>query len=78
MKVEEQLEKLAFELKLKDQEDWPCGFVDYVRSIVKLEGWTLRRTTHGLHVTLPPKALPVFQGWLELRGLSPAEESRFA
>jgi len=77
MKVKEP-EKLAFELKLKDQEDWPYGFVEYVRSIVKLEGWAYRKTPHGLLVTLPPKALPCFQGWLELRGLSPAEEQRFA
>jgi hypothetical protein len=77
MKLKES-EQLAFELKLKDQEDWPCGFVEYVRSVVKVEKWTFRETAHGLHVTLPPAALPCFQGWLELRGLTSAEEQRFA
>jgi hypothetical protein len=77
MKVKEP-EQIAFELKLKDQADWPSGFVEYIRAIVKLEKWAFRETASGLHVTLPPKALPCFQGWLELRGLTPAEEELFA
>jgi hypothetical protein len=70
-------EQIAFELKLRDQAEWPPGFVDFIRFIVRVEKWKFKRTASGLCITLPPKALPCFQGWLELRGLSPEEEESF-
>jgi hypothetical protein len=70
-------EQIAFELKLRDQTNWPPGFLEFLQFIVQLEQWSLQKTANGLCIMLPPKSFACFQGWLELRGLSPAEEEHF-